>query len=205
MTKHARTKILLINQLVFQMDHSGFLAKIRNFTDIIIISRTETISANQNVQEFQFRSEYPSAIWTIHQKSQYTQVVRDLFSLTAKVIGNANLITDDTGAVIERFEFYPFGLIRYEQRDDFQSPYRFAGKELDTESGLYYFEARYYLPLVGKFISVDPLEGKLDDPQSSHGYAYCNNNPIIYIDLTGMDRLRVLIILIIFDDILNRI
>ncbi len=57
----------------------------------------------------------------------------------------------------------------------------FNGKELDTETGLYYYGARYYDPRVSIFLNVDPLTEKTMTP-----YAYTNNNPINLIDPTGM-------------------
>jgi RHS repeat-associated protein len=56
--------------------------------------------------------------------------------------------------------------------------YKYTDKEKDT-TGLYYFEARYYDPEIGRFISVDP--GKDGD----NWYAYCRNNPVKYVDPTG--------------------
>jgi RHS repeat-associated protein len=62
---------------------------------------------------------------------------------------------------------------------------RSTGKELDTESGNDYFEARYYSSSVGRFLSpdwsakVEPVPyAKLDDPQSLNLYAYVQNNPM---------------------------
>ena len=60
-------------------------------------------------------------------------------------------------------------------------PYLFNGKELDTETGLYYYGARYYDPRVSIFLNVDPLAEKTMTP-----YTYTNNNPINLIDPTGM-------------------
>jgi RHS repeat-associated protein len=58
----------------------------------------------------------------------------------------------------------------------------FNAKELDEESGMYYYEARYYAPPT--FISRDPLFEKY--PFMSP-YAYCANNPVKYIDPDGND------------------
>jgi RHS repeat-associated protein len=102
-------------------------------------------------------------------------------------LGSSSLITDNNGAVSERTEFYPFGLIRFEQRSGFEAKYRFTGKERDPESGLDYFGARYYLPLVGRFISVDPAEADLEGPQAMNKYTYCRNNPLILIDPQGLN------------------
>ena len=58
----------------------------------------------------------------------------------------------------------------------------FNGKELDSETGLYYYGARYYDPRVSLWLNVDPLAEKTMTP-----YAYTNNNPINLIDPTGME------------------
>jgi RHS repeat-associated protein len=70
--------------------------------------------------------------------------------------------------------------------------YKFTGKERDAESGLDYFEARYYSSTMGRFMSPDwsakeePVPyAKLDDPQSLNLYAYAGNNPLARIDPDG--------------------
>jgi RHS repeat-associated protein len=62
----------------------------------------------------------------------------------------------------------------------------FNAKEKDEESGMYYYEARYYNP--PSFISRDPLFEK--KPWMS-AYAYCRNNPLIFIDPTGEDEWEI--------------
>ncbi len=63
--------------------------------------------------------------------------------------------------------------------------YKFSGKELDDENGLglYYFGARYYDPVIGRFLSVDPLSRKY---LSQTPYHYVFNNPLIFVDPSGM-------------------
>ncbi len=70
--------------------------------------------------------------------------------------------------------------------------HRFTGKYLDDDTGLYYFGARYYDPALGRFISPDPLY--LADPNrctvnplACNLFAYANNNPMAFIDPTGLD------------------
>jgi RHS repeat-associated protein len=60
--------------------------------------------------------------------------------------------------------------------------YMFNAKELDEESGMYYYEARYYAPPT--FISRDP---HFESYPTMSPYAYCANNPVKYIDPTGKD------------------
>jgi RHS repeat-associated protein len=63
-------------------------------------------------------------------------------------------------------------------------PYLFNAKELDEETGLYYYGARYYDPRISLWLSTDPLQEKY--PNISP-YAYVANNPVNLIDPTGMD------------------
>lgn len=65
---------------------------------------------------------------------------------------------------------------------------RFTRKERDVETGLDYFLARYYSSTQGRFTSIDPLlaSGWPAQPQSWNRYSYTINNPLKYIDPTGM-------------------
>ncbi len=55
---------------------------------------------------------------------------------------------------------------------------------MDTETGLYYFSARYYDPKHSIFLSVDPMADKYP---SMSPYMYCAGNQIIYVDPDGRD------------------
>ena len=61
-------------------------------------------------------------------------------------------------------------------------PYKFNGKELDEETGLYYYGARYMNPKTSLWYGVDPLAEKYP---SVGAYVYCVGNPIKYIDPSG--------------------
>jgi len=65
---------------------------------------------------------------------------------------------------------------------------RSSGKERDAETGLDYFEARYFSGAQGRFLSVDPENAgaKHEDPQSWNAYAYARNNPLKYTDPDGL-------------------
>ena len=62
------------------------------------------------------------------------------------------------------------------------TPYKFNGKELDQETGYYYYGARYYDPQTALWFGTDPLADKY--PMNSP-YVYCNGNPIKYVDPDG--------------------
>ena len=66
------------------------------------------------------------------------------------------------------------------------NPFRYRGYYLDDETGLYYLNARYYDPEIGRFISPDSIDYL--DPESINGlniYIYCGNNPVMNIDPSG--------------------
>ncbi|SHE86096.1 RHS repeat-associated core domain-containing protein [Flavobacterium fontis] len=66
----------------------------------------------------------------------------------------------------------------------YNSPYKFNGKELDEETGLYYYGARYYNPKVSIWLSVDPHAERYP---SWSPYNFVFNNPLIFIDPDGRD------------------
>ena len=61
----------------------------------------------------------------------------------------------------------------------------FTDQELDTTTGLYNYDARFYDPVIGRFISPDTIIPDLYNPQSLNRYSYCFNNPLIYTDPNG--------------------
>lgn len=61
----------------------------------------------------------------------------------------------------------------------------YSGKTYDVETQLLYYGARYYDPLVGRFMSIDPVEFNEADPHTFNRYQYANNNPLKYNDPDG--------------------
>ncbi len=89
------------------------------------------------------------------------------------------------GATIEPTKYLPFGHDRDHSGADV-TDYKFTDQEKDTETGLYNYDARMYDPVIGRFISPDPVELNYYNPQNLNRYSYCLNNPLIFIDPTGM-------------------
>jgi RHS repeat-associated protein len=65
---------------------------------------------------------------------------------------------------------------------------KFTGQRLDSATGIYYYGARFYDPEIGRFISADAIVPDLANPQSLNRYTYVLNNPLKYIDPTGMQE-----------------
>ena len=82
-------------------------------------------------------------------------------------------------------KYDPFGDIEASKGTS-DNKFNFTGKETDEESGLIYFGARYYNPLIGRWISKDFVEGLIASPQSLNKYVYVKNNPLSYIDPNGL-------------------
>jgi RHS repeat-associated protein len=115
-------------------------------------------------------------------------------------LGGVEAVMDEQGNVVERRDYLPFGEERVRVSSAKKAEdHGFTGKELDAESGLYYYGARYYDPELGRFTAVDPLVlsessrplgSVLANPQELNGYAYVVNNPLKYIDPTGMFNVK---------------
>jgi len=100
-------------------------------------------------------------------------------------LGSSSLITDILGNTVQHLEYIPFGEVFIDERaatSTWSTPYKFNAKELDEETGLYYYGARYYDPRTSVWISADPLGEKYPNVSS---YVYCVNNPVKFIDPDG--------------------
>jgi RHS repeat-associated protein len=109
-------------------------------------------------------------------------------------LGNVRVVTDETGQVLERHDYLPFGeecttgACAANPGLGSGQPRKFTGKERDQETGLDYFGARYYGSRIGRFTSIDPVytwRENLIDPQRWNRYAYGRNNPLRYVDPDG--------------------
>ncbi len=95
------------------------------------------------------------------------------------------LSTQANGSVLWREHYQPYGARQVKSLLSGNNEHWFAGKPQDVESGLSYFRARYYDPVLGRFMGVDPVGA---NPARVHGlnrYAYANNNPYRYVDPDG--------------------
>ena len=91
-----------------------------------------------------------------------------------------------TGQVSGSRSYTAFGAV--ETADGAQSRYGYTSRELDP-SGLMYYRARYY-DSASRFLSPDPLGIEVERPASTNLYAYVSNNPVNYVDPSGLIGLR---------------
>ena len=123
---------------------------------------------------------------TVDDKTVQTKLPSTLIRYQfANHLGSATLELDESAEIISYEEYYPYGSTSYEavrkQVEASPKRYRYAGKERDEETGLYYHGARYCASWLGRWISCDPL-GILD---SLSLYVYTKSNPIVFSDPSG--------------------
>ena len=120
---------------------------------------------------------------------------KDQYYYHADHLGSSNYVTGANGQVYEHLEYFPFGETWVEEASNTQrTPYLYTGKELDEETGLYYFGARYFDPRTSIWQSTDPaIERYLIGPSSGDVYipanlslyAYVHQNPLKHVDPDG--------------------
>ena len=96
------------------------------------------------------------------------------------------VLSGSGGAQQEVNAYYPFGRTQTASpQASFQVSRRFTGQVLDAETGLYYYNFRYYDPELGRFIQADDRIPDIGNPQSYNRYSYVLNNPLRYNDPDG--------------------
>jgi RHS repeat-associated protein len=127
----------------------------------------------------------------------------DIFYFHPDHLGSTSYITSRNGSIWQHVEYIAFGEVLFEEHSSsFSSPYLFNGKELDRETNLSYYGARYLDMKTSLWLNVDPLatynpifeeefyfDGDHNDgiynSKNLNGYGYCYQNPISLIDPNG--------------------
>ncbi|WP_159101251.1 RHS repeat domain-containing protein [Paenilisteria rocourtiae] len=110
--------------------------------------------------------------------------------------GDVVALTDEDGLVIGEYVYDAWGNIVKEMlttEEARQNSFKYAGYFHDTETGMYYLNARYYEAKQGVFLSVDSEPGDEINPLTMNGYTYANNNPVEFIDADGEYAVGILI------------
>jgi RHS repeat-associated protein len=99
-------------------------------------------------------------------------------------LGSTSVTLDANGNKIGEMKYYPFGETR---SGTAPTDRRFTGQRQEDSSlgSLYDFNARFYSPVLGRFLSADTIVPSASDPQQLNRYAYGLNNPVKYLDPSG--------------------
>ncbi len=101
-------------------------------------------------------------------------------------LGSSTVITDENGLVTTRLTYNPFGEVVQSRSWGLNAvTHKFTSQELDEETGLMYYNARFYDPSIGRFLTADTIVPNPTNAQHFNRYAYVINNPIKYTDPTG--------------------
>ncbi len=108
-------------------------------------------------------------------------------------LGSTLALTDSTGTVTTTYSYDPFGNTTVTGTST--NPFMYTGRENDS-TGLYFYRARYYSPMLQRFISPDPLlcgvtntfplQSVISNPQTVNAFAYVNNSPVNLRDPLGL-------------------
>ena len=101
----------------------------------------------------------------------------------ADKFGTIHDLVDNDGNVVNHLTYDSFGNVVSETNPDLGNRYGFTGRELDRETGLYFYRARYYDSTTGSFLSSDPIGFSGGD---ANLYRYVRNDPANHQDPTGL-------------------
>jgi RHS repeat-associated protein len=164
---------------------------------------------------------YVNQFWTVRNKTEKTKHIfvgssrlvskvasgggnggdESAFYYHADHLGSTSFVTDDEGELYEHAQYFPFGEQWVLQQGNQSLPYLFTSKELDEETGLYYFGARYLDGRAGQWLSPDPaFNDHVGVVEESRGiytpanlalFSYTVNNPLVMKDPDGRDWFKV--------------
>ena len=97
-------------------------------------------------------------------------------------LGSVRVLTDATGAVIDRINYDGFGNILAETNPSASDRYLWTGREFDRVTGLQYNRARYYDPTTGRWTTEDPIGFASGE---ANLYRYAGNDPTNATDPVG--------------------
>ena len=104
---------------------------------------------------------------------------RTCYHYACDEMGSITDITDTNGTVLNHYAYDAFGN-RTVEEETVENRFGFAGEMMDAVTGQYYLRARFYNPVIARFLSEDTYYG-----DGLNLYAYCHNNPVGYVDQSG--------------------
>ena len=107
-------------------------------------------------------------------------------------LGSVIALSDASGQIVETYAYDVYGKSEIRNSNNsvvsvssVANQYFFTGRQYDAETGLYYYRARYYSPVIGRFMQTDPVGYSA----GINWYLYCGNNPIMLVDPSGLCKI----------------
>ena len=130
----------------------------------------------------------------MYRNSSYADKQFDYYLYEKDVFGNIIAIYNEAGTKVASYCYDAWGnctVLTNVNGIGVMNPFRYRGYYLDTETNLYYLQTRYYDSYTGRFINAD---GQLNGaPLGYNLFAYCENNPVMYIDPDGEGLIALLV------------
>ena len=126
-----------------------------------------------------------------YRTSNYAEGVFDEFLFEKNLQGDVVAIYNASGTKLVSYTYDAWGKVTTTYHNNGAStaarfnPFKYRGYYHDDDTGLYYLNSRYYDPGTGRFINADVYVSTGKGIIGNNMYAYCNNNPIMYVDTTG--------------------
>ncbi len=98
-------------------------------------------------------------------------------------LGSVTSLSNAAGSIANTYTYDSFGKVTA-STGSLVNPFQYTARESDTETGLYYYRARYLDPWTGRFLREDPARFNA----GPNFYAYVGNSPISYLDPFGLDK-----------------
>ncbi|MBQ9140371.1 MAG: RHS repeat-associated core domain-containing protein [Lachnospiraceae bacterium] len=116
--------------------------------------------------------------------SSDSEKARTYYHYASDELGSITHIVDEDGKALNRYEYDAFGNFTVKE-ETVANRFGFTGEIYDTLTGQYYLRARFYNPVIGRFLQEDTYYG-----DGLNLYTYCHNNPVGYVDPSGNTCLK---------------
>jgi RHS repeat-associated protein len=114
-------------------------------------------------------------------------------------VGSVTSLSNTAGALANTYTYDSFGKLTFSS-GTVTNPFQYTAREFDAETSLYYYRARHYDQSVGRFVSEDPLQFD----EGVNFYRYVGNNPLNWIDPTGLSDRDVQTIINTFNNVVSQ-